>query len=601
MCGLISITLRRKGLYSQSQVVSALSILWEDLAVRGQDSYGIARLSELTYAAHALLSISEPERPRPQPRFSGKTNSSIVYNGEIFSVRGDKWCGSETHSCDTDFLLAYIERWGVYGLSKLDGMFAFVFSDAANNQVSTARDRFGEKPLFYYKDKDVYVVGSSPFAIVRLLRVLCGITEPLSTSNLMEHLIYGACEGLRTIFQNIYSHPSGSVGLLDIENWELSFTRYWRPPLPLEIPESAHLLQNNTRLEFLKQCLTEQIRRIIPPNAHALMLSGGVDSSLVAHLHPEPRNLSAYTAQFTDACFSSEHERARQTAKNAGIPLYNIRIRPTDLESSLQVVFSRQSYPVDDTSCLMVDLLSKHIGNIHRVCLTGDGADEMFFGYDSYLYPYKNLLDYGSMRFQVVNIANIMVDSVDVSKRAIMQAEISRIIDLHLTNSLGMDRGAPAIELARQYDIEFYMKKIVLSKVDMFSMLNNVECRTPFLRLGLAEYALSIPYDLQVATKTCSGLKPYLRELLHAIDPTYPADKPKQGFGAQPEVCSLLTNAIVHEIMKQCRECTHFGNILRSYIGISDVGGLLRHATSNIYFGYRLASLASYVNRLGGL
>ncbi len=601
MCGFITITKRTRSCYSDDEISSAVKQAWEDLAVRGQDAFGAARISENTFASHSLLSISDPERTQPQPKFSKHSLSAMVYNGEIFSVNDTRWTPSVEHRCDTSFLLEYIDRYGPSSLDKVDGMFSLTFLQPQSQSLITARDRYGEKPLFWYQDSKLFITSSSPFAIARAIHTLTDSIPTFSARNIIEYLLFGGCSGVRSIFSNIFSHPSGAYGRLDLESWAYSFGRFWRIPQALEDTKSIKLISPGEYLEELKKVLSKKIGDIVPSYSHAMLLSGGVDSAIVAHLHPSPTTVTAYTARFKGEKFLSEDNRAAKTAKIANIKLKFVDIDDQLLNDSLDKIIQNQSYAIDDTSCLMVNLMTQIIGKSYRVCLTGDGADELYFGYSSYTHPLNSLADYANLRFQTLSLARLIVSMVNSNKTGETIEVLQQIIDENTLGSCNLDTLAPFVERARQYDVHFYMKQIVLAKVDMASMLNNVECRTPFMRVPLSESALSLPYEIAQQVSGHNVLKPYLRALLNSIDPSYSIDTPKQGFGAQPELSESLSRTIIKKLQHECAPSSHFSVILRDFFELKDLSLLLAHAQRNIYFGYRMLTLSSYVNRVSNL
>lgn len=508
--------------------------------------------------SHRRLSIIDPSPAGHQPMQDEQRGLTIVFNGEIYNfreLRGElEQCGYSFHSSsDTEVLLAAYEIWGEDCLSRLNGMFAFALHDARRQTVFLARDRAGEKPLFYHLDKGTLHFASELKAI---------LTDPslprrLNPEALDCYLAMGYVPGERCILQGYNKLPAAHALMFDLQSGKAKVWRYWHvPDLTLEAA-AGH--DDDLRLaDELEWLLEDSVRRqLVADVPVGVLLSGGVDSSLITAMAVRSSSdIKTFTVGFPGHGSMDETEHARLIARHFGTEHIELAAQPTtaDLIPLLATQFDE---PMVDSSMIPTFLVSQLVREHCTVALGGDGGDELFGGYGHYNrllwmqerlgripLPLRKAISFGAEKLPVgikgrnwlqglgVDLQQglpLIASYFDATNRRQLMA---KHVGWELVAESIYNNRIPAhrdlLQRATRMDFQDYLAEDILVKVDRASMLSSLEVRAPLLDYRLIEFAFSkVPSHLK---STSQDKKILLKRLTAKVLPPEFDRQRKQGF-----------------------------------------------------------------------
>jgi asparagine synthase (glutamine-hydrolysing) len=512
----------------------------------------------------------------------------LVFNGEIYNFQllraeliglhpNHQWRGKS----DTEVILAGVTHWGVETtLTKLDGMFALAIFDKAANDIYLARDRMGEKPLYFG-----YVGTQFAFASeLKALKTLSGWTNEIDRTALTAYFRYSYIPSPLSIFQGISKLLPGHLLKLSAQDFEAkrlpSSVAYWRLDDAIAIgrlhPFTGTETQAVDELEsLLMSTVKKQMVSDVPIGA---FLSGGVDSStVVAMMQAQSEQpIETFTIGFSEADFN-EAEHAQAVAKHLGTSHNELYVSPADSLSVVPNLPTLYDEPFADSSQIPTYLIAQLARTKVTVSLSGDGGDELFCGYNRYTWMYKiwgtmspfptgirnafgkiaaaippPVIDnvYAALRPvlpQWLHFANASdkwakaagliqeSDSGALYKRIISSwqepaklvlggTEPLSIFELSEPQSHRLDLG----EQMMRFDALTYLPDDILVKVDRASMGVSLESRVPLLDRQVVEFAWHLPMSMKLRDGVSKWI---LREVLYRYVPRELIDRPKMGFG----------------------------------------------------------------------
>ena len=490
-----------------------------------------------------------------QPAYAAQGQVCLVFNGEIYNFRelrrelekaGDAF---HTHGEAEVILRAYL-RDGVAAIERLDGMFAIAIWDRRSNALLLARDRFGEKPLYYAHDGRRLMFGSE----LKSLLQSPDCPRDIDADALGAYLAYGYVPAPLSIFAGVAKLPPGHW--LRYRDGRVELQRYWRPTLAgtctLSEPEAAEKLA-----ELLDRAVASRLVSDVPFGA---FLSGGLDSSTVVALMARrmTQPVKTFSIGFKEADFS-ELDDARQVARHLGTDHHELVVEP-DAASLLGQLAWHFDEPFADSSAVPTFLVSQLARQHVKMVLTGDGGDELFGGYDRYL-RLMSMEKLGALKrptAAVLRAAGAMLpnplggrlhrigdrlrlpfEQRYLSGVAMMRPDTAhglnagagggRHYHLPALDEAGSDlgSGASALDRAVAIDLQSYLPDDILVKLDRMAMANSLEGRAPFLHPELAAFALSLPDSMRVRGQCGKFL---LRQVAAKWLPPRAISKPKQGF-----------------------------------------------------------------------
>ncbi len=508
---------------------------------------------------HRRLAILDLSPAGRQPMADATGELRIVFNGEIYNfrelrdeleARGHRF-RSRT---DTEVILAAYREWGMECLSRFNGMFAFALYDAPRRRLFLARDRAGEKPLYYS-----IANGALRFAS-ELKALLADPVFPrrLDPEALDCYLAFGFVPGERCILRGVRKLPPAHALVFDQETGREHIWRFW--DLPSAPAPDGRPADEAALVDALEELLADAVRRqLIADVPVGILLSGGMDSSLVTAMAVRGnRKVKTFTVRFPGYGHYDETEHARLVARHFGTE--HVELDAAEATPELLPRLARQfDEPVVDSSMIPTALLCRVVREHCTVALGGDGGDELFGGYVHYprLVRLRRYAGWLPLRLRRTVAAAVTVAlSVGVKGRNWLQAfgaDFGRGVPLiatyfdRRTRARLLDgavgtwplvaeqvRGETVrpegdlVERATRADFRLYLAEDILVKVDRSSMLHSLEVRAPFLDHCLVEFAFGkVPSHLKADAQ---GRKLLLKRLAARVLPSGFDTERKQGF-----------------------------------------------------------------------
>ncbi|GAB1264212.1 asparagine synthase (glutamine-hydrolyzing) [Aurantivibrio infirmus] len=580
MCGIAGLVgLNRP----DDELESTLQAMGQSIVHRGPDSSGTWIDSETRLGfVHQRLSIQDLSQLGHQPMHSQDGRFTIIFNGEIFNfleLRKELEALGQTfkgHS-DTEVLVAGITHWGLDDtLKKCKGQFAIALFDKKNKTLQLVRDRLGEKPLYYGYLNNEFIFASELKAITT---AHAGSKPKINLSALGSYLRYGYISAPQSIFEDIYKVEPGTIVCFRLDRlsgheFEKSQNSFWS--LRNTYSEfSAHTIQDDQ--EAISE-LDTTLTRIINQQAIAdvplgAFLSGGIDSSLVSACLQanSSKPIDTFTIGFHEKDFN-EAEHAKKIAQHIGSKHHELYLNAQDTLDVVPKLPTLYDEPFADSSQIPMYLVSKLARENVTVCLSGDGGDELFAGYNRYIQTQKMFEKFRSVPAPIKKIVSSGLNSIAPGQWDNLYSNANKIlgrkggantgVKLHKLGALlskpdlessyrylcgywqnpqdllrqAIDEPSLTSELnfnekfldaAMYWDQQWYIPGDNLVKTDRASMGVSLEMRLPLLDKELVEFAWRIPNSMKVKNGDSKWL---LRQLLYQYVPQSLIDRPKMGF-----------------------------------------------------------------------
>lgn len=511
--------------------------------------------------AFRRLAIIDPDERSMQPFTIG--SKTIVFNGEIYNyreLRAELTAVRPDHNWategDTEVLLLAYDTWREAALAKLNGMFAFAVWDEDNGSLFLARDRMGQKPLYWTTASAGTATVIAFASEIGALRRLPWFDKTISRPSLEHYLRYGYVEGSagHTIYQSTSQLPPRTCVLWQ-HGKQLWSKQYYDP----NIAETGNPVYTPART---RELVAKAVRRqLVSDRPLGVFLSGGMDSSIIAACAQADSPTQTFSIGFEDMRYD-ETSFARQVAEHLGTTHETFVVRPDAVQDlpKLAVVYGE---PFADSSALPTHYLSRETRQHVTVALSGDGGDELFGGYERYramnwdrtvrLLPMwlrtklahdfadgrasghpKSLASRMKRFFQTIDLgANGRYASYVRLFNPQMIADLMRedAVDLHYVDYIAgsLDAfmgGRDPVQAALALDRVTYLPNDLLTKVDRASMLHNLEVRSPFMDHELVTFAAG----LSTADLLKGGPKRMLREAFAKFLPKWVFTRRKMGF-----------------------------------------------------------------------
>lgn len=507
--------------------------------------------------AHRRLAIIDLTPAGHQPMQDSGAGLCIVFNGEIYNfrdvrdqlrARGHRF----TSASDTEVILAAYREWGTDCLQQFNGMFAFALYDARRQTLFLARDRAGEKPLFYHQRN-----GELRFASeLKALLADPLLPRQIDPEALDCYLSLGYVPGDRCIFRTYNKLPPAHAMVFDLVSAKTTVWRYWQVP---ELADTSQSVDEIALLDELEVILEGAVRQqMLADVPVGVLLSGGVDSSLVTAMAVRHSSkVRTFSIGFTGHGELDETPHARLIAGHFGTAHTELVAEPATPEL-IQALARQFDEPVADSSMLPTWLVSHLVRQHCTVALGGDGGDELFAGYAHYSQMLRRRTMFstvpGWIRHRVAQGAETFLP-VGIKGRSFIQD-----LDVDLQKSLPLNsrlfdrttrrklmRGYDSYNLvgesvkngliplqsdllqrATRFDFQNFLAEDILVKVDRASMLNSLEVRAPLLDYRLIEFAFGkVPSHLKA---TADDKKILLKRLSARLLPPEFDRRRKQGF-----------------------------------------------------------------------
>nr|WP_276279667.1 asparagine synthase (glutamine-hydrolyzing) [Halorussus sp. DT72] len=522
---------------------------------RGPDAEGVYA-SGPALLAHRRLSILDLSEAGRQPMANGDGTVHIVFNGEIYNYKelrdrvDDYSFRSET---DTEVLLHLYEEYGTDCLQYLRGMFAFAIWDERAERLFLARDRLGQKPLFYRDTDDGFWFASS----IKAILADDDVSARPDHDAIRSYLNYQYVPTPKTGFRGIERLAPGEYAV--VSEGGTTRDRYWSLSYRNQSSKSPSRLADELR-DRLREATRLRMRSDVPVG---VFLSGGIDSSVVAALMDDVADdpIGTYSIGFDKEAYD-ELEFAREVADAYGTDHHEYEVTPDSMDV-LPEIIDQYEMPFGDPSALPTYYVSQVASEDITVALTGDAGDENFAGYDRYTWdrvvslarqiprPVRRLgaktlrsmprpvreQRHAHLARRTLEIAN--GDPVEQYSRFICHAtgeQLERVWDgpvpddelAQLRDAFARSDGPTRLDRVTHVDLQTYLPDDLLVKVDRASMAHSLEVRSPFLDHEVVEFAARIPSKYK--WRRGEG-KWILKRAFEDLLPEKVLTRSKQGFG----------------------------------------------------------------------
>lgn len=529
----------------------ALQRMTNALAQRGPDGQGhhVFDSCALGHRRLAIVDIAGGGQPMSSP--DGRV--AVTFNGEIYGYQDlrRQLADYPFHTqSDTEVILALYQRYGAQALEHLPGMFAFAIWDEGKQELLCARDRFGEKPLYYAMGRGGEFIFASEIKGI----LASGLIDPVLDREAVSRYLQRLCVRTdQSIYTNIRALPPAHC--LRYRSGRIEVMRYWK------LPEVESDIRVGEAVEHFQVLLRNAVRRqLVADVPVGAFLSGGLDSSTICLVASElVSDLRSFSFDFEGD--HSEVAYARSAAETYRTQHVELTAQGVDIAE--QIVRMQHVYdePFADNSNIPTYLLAREARRHVKVVLTGDGGDELFGGYTWYkpllwmqregrvglfrwvaarvinrLYGLARLPGGAARELRIMGLAyGRQYPSTLAAHRGQLSSFEQRDLEqLGIVGSLpgiglGPIEASGSVDDAIRLDVEDYMPADILTKIDRASMAHGLELRSPFLDVEFASYCLSLPYRLKVST---GEDKIILRQAFAAQWPASIRTRSKQGFGA---------------------------------------------------------------------
>lgn len=577
MCGVAG-AWRERGLGNLDAVNRHLAAMAGMIAHRGPDGQGVWT-DGFVGLSHTRLAVIDVSDEAAQPMTDGHGSLHITYNGEIFNYRELRSELSKTGykfrtASDTEVILACYERWGIDMLDRLTGMFAFALWDAKARRLMLARDRMGQKPLYYCWHDGIFLFASE----IKALLAWPGLPRVPNLEAIHQYLSLMYVPAPNSAFDGISALPPASVLVVE-PSGKVEISKYW------ELPR-RHSLKHRTVRELeedLQYRLDTAVKsQMVSDVAVGAYLSGGVDSaSIVASMAKTASGpIKTFTIGFDEPAFD-ERQYARMIAEKFSTEHHEEVIRP-DVVDILPKLAWHCDEPFADSSAIPNFCLSQFARQHVTVALNGDGGDESFLGYPRYRgMAMGAIVDRlpGAFRHTLSAIGRTLpsengnqrnmrylkhfLNAANVSEAQRYQQWISVFSEDQQTSlyegdfsdrplsDIGIDLdgllggNAPAATRAAWADVHTYLPGDLLVKIDRTTMAHGLEARSPFLDHTLMEFAFSIP---ESAKLSLWRTKKILKSAMTSRLPAKLLNRRKSGFNVP------IGRWLRHELYDMCND-----------------------------------------------
>lgn len=563
MCGITGIlAFNLIGKFNRIHVTNATMALEK----RGPDFQDIYT-DEWVGLGHRRLSIIDTRSVAHQPMWDDEKRYCIIFNGEIFNFRelraslSARGISFRTES-DTEVLLKLYIAEGEACLNKLNGFFSFAIYDKQEESLFVARDRFGVKPLLYVFDEDKFIFASEMKAMMQY-----GLEKSIDYNSLYLYLQLNYIPAPDTIFTNIKKLLPGHY--IKVSKQKIDIQRYYHIPYNHDAAEKNKRPYADMQKEFSALLETAVLRRLVSDVPLVAFLSGGIDSSVITALAARHKpDLHTFSIGFRDEKFFDETHYAQLVAKKFKTEHTVFSLTNDDLYRHLLDILNYIDEPFADSSAISVYILSKETRKHATVALSGDGADELLSGYNKHAAHHRvmhpgikeNLVSAFGPLWKIMpqsrsgSISNkfrqlsrfaegmkltpkerywqwaTLTSNDDALKMLHPDLRINKWLSEYVQRRKNILQFIPDQENINDIlytDMQLVLPNDMLTKVDLMSMANGLEVRTPFLDVDVVNFAFSLPASYKIDHNL---RKRIVQDAFRKVLPAELYNRPKKGF-----------------------------------------------------------------------
>ena len=601
MCGIVGVAaFTEKGTRKLNRISEALVLLKQ----RGPDDEGVYYHKHVGLG-HTRLSVIDKSKKASQPMSAKNGRYTIVFNGEFYNYREEKKALLSNNvrfisESDTEVLLRLFIKEGKECLKKINGCFSLAIYDKVEDSLFIARDRMGIKPLYWYKDDDKFLFASEMKAIIAL-----GVPKIIDKASVFTYLQLNYIPAPNSVFLNVNKLLPGhciSIRAIHSSAPKMKIEKYYEIPFAPEnvIQPTPHsYLAAQKKLEELMFRAVE--RRLVADVPLGVFLSGGIDSSVVAAIARELKpDLQTFSVGYKDHSFFDETDYAKNVAGKIGSKHKVFKLTNSDMYKQLAQMLDYCDEPFADSSALVMNILSSRTREHVTVALSGDGADELFGGYNKHFAEWKarnpgmaelllkssapvfsmfsgsrstrlgNLIrqlkrfseglnmNYRERYWKWASIADeqeanyLLSEQLSFSKQRLSEdAYEYKKRKKTFLNYLRKDGDLNDVLLT---DMHLILPNDMLYKVDLMSMAHSLEVRTPFLDHELVNFAFGLPHGFKV---NGSLKKKILQDTFRDRLPEQLYNRQKKGFEIpllqwmRSDLKSQIGELLNHDLLKE--------------------------------------------------
>lgn len=465
------------------------------------------------------LSIIDLSQNASQPMLSKEFKTTLVFNGEIYNhveLRREleKVCIFNTSHSDTEVLLNGLSLEGSKFLNKIRGQFSLAFVDHKKNQILLARDRLGQKPLFFKHSEESLQFSTNLKALINLSK-----DKNIDEKQIINYLNFGVVASPNTIFKNVYKVNPATFMVFDLnDNISLEEENlFWNI--------DSHVENNNFDQEKFLELFTESVKyRLVSDVPVATFLSGGLDStSITKKLYEVESKVNTFSIIHDEKKYD-ESKWINKVVKKYNTNHTEIKITTENVYEEVLNAINSLDEPYSDPSVVPSYVLSKNISSKFKVALSGDGGDELLGGYQRFQNALIDRNYFDNKISQLYSIypgflgsgSNLMMRSQDKAKSYFSTLEDDKLIKLLGLKSVLSLRDIFYKKSVDNYkslmlsEYKFFLSEMMLLKVDRTSMNNSLEVRSPFLDHKLIEYVLGSDMSKILSSNPKSPIKNFL-------------------------------------------------------------------------------------------
>jgi asparagine synthase (glutamine-hydrolysing) len=589
MCGIVGIINRNR---EDTSRLSQIELATKQLQQRGPDDSGVHRDKGIALG-HRRLSILDLSEAGHQPMTDYSGRYTLVFNGEIYNYAVHRKVLEEDgvrfqSNTDTEVLLALYIKHGKACLEKLNGFFAFAVWDKQEQTLFIARDRMGIKPLYFWNSEHEFVFASELKALIA-----CNIPTVIDRASLFSYIQLNYIPAPSSIFEGVHKLKPGHFIELDLK----SNSTEVEPKAYYEIPKSSFNTSDLNPGNYVQaqKMLTTLLdssvkKRMISDVPLGTFLSGGIDSSIISALAARHTDkLNTFSIGFSDNEYFDETHYAELVAQKIGSTHHSIKLSSSDFFEGMHGFLNYLDEPFADSSALNMYLLCRETKKHVTVALSGDGADELFSGYNKHLAEFK--LRNRGLKEKLALKASPLLKNLPQSRdgklanlnrqiqrfnkgaslsakerywfwatfrteehanyllRESLQEKEQRLTDDAYRYKKRKEAILKNISKQGNMNEVFYTDSLLLLpndmlfKVDHASMANSLEVRTPFLDHEVVNFAFQIPVEFKINFST---RKKILKDTFAGLLPEELLARPKQGF--EVPLLQWLKTEMDHEI-----------------------------------------------------